>query len=130
MPTLEDEHLSEAYGIWITAGWNDAYRLSEPDFIKSWMASPVKVGCWSGDRLVAIGRSNTDGIIYAMIYDVVVDPGHRSRGYGKAIVKELVDILKGMNIRAIQLMSASGQSGFYKKLGFRERRRDRPGMEL
>ena len=129
MPTLKDEHLPEAYPVWLSAGWNDKYQLSESDFVDSWKASPIKIGYWLDDQLVAIGRANTDGVMYSMIHDVVVDTEFRGRGYGKSIINELTEVLKGMSVRSIQLMSAPGQSSFYRSLGFKERPQDGPGME-
>jgi len=126
---LELEHLQDAYKVWLSAGWNDAYALGESEFVNSWMASPVKVGTWVDGQLIAIGRANTDHIMYSMIHDVVVAPPFRGNGHGSAIVRELLNILKGMKVRSIQLMSAKGQVPFYEALGFRSRPHDGPGME-
>ena len=42
---LKDEYLPDAYQIWLSAGWNDGYQITESDFIKSWKMSLIKVGC-------------------------------------------------------------------------------------
>ena len=59
---------------------------------------------------------------------LVVHPDHRGQGLGRPIVLEVVDELKAMKVRSIQLMAASGQVAFYEKLGFEARPDDGPGM--
>ncbi|MEM9304500.1 MAG: GNAT family N-acetyltransferase [Pseudomonadota bacterium] len=128
MAELQAHHLPTAYRIWLTAGWNGKYHLSEAAFARAWQASPVAIGWWEGDELVAIGRANSDGVMYAMIHDVVVDPTHRGRGLGHVIVGDLVRRLRDLGVREIQLMAAVGQVGFYEQLGFERRPEDAPGM--
>ena len=125
----EPAWLADAFPLWSLTGWNDGYRLSEQEFVRSWQSSPVKKALFVEDRLVAIGRANTDGVVYAMIYDVVVHPDERGKGFGRRIVQDLVAELDDMGIRVIQLMSAVGQTGFYDKLGFEPRPADGPGMQ-
>ena len=129
MSNLTAADLADAYQIWLTAGWNDGYQISLEEFVRSWQTSLVTRGIWDGRRLVAIGRANSDGVLYAMIHDVVVLPDRRRQGLGTALVNELVDELKLRNVRSIQLMAAVDQTAFYRKLGFRPRPDDRPGME-
>jgi len=125
---LSDERLSQAWPIWLSAGWNEAYQLSQQAFITSWQASPVKLGVFIADQLVGIARANTDGVLYAMIHDVVIAPDHRGQGHGKRLVKELVASLRARGVRSIQLMAAQGQAPFYLGLGFQSRPKDGPGM--
>ena len=127
---LHDEHLTQAWQIWLSAGWNDEFGLSLIEFTASWQASPVKLGVFLADQLVGIARANTDGVVYAMIYDVVVSPDHRSQGLGKQLVTGLVDALRAKGIRSIQLMAAQGQARFYQGLGFVRRPEGGPGMTL
>lgn len=129
MANLDAERLGEAFSLWLTTGWNEGYRLSEEEFVRAWQASLTKKALFVDDRLVAIGRANTDGVVYAMIYDVVVHPDWRGKGFGRRIVQELVEELEEMGIRAIQLMAAAGQAPFYEKLGFEARPVEGPGMQ-
>ena len=129
MPNLQDTELEEAHTLWRQTGWNRRYRLSLADFTRSWRASPVKKGIVKNGRIVAIGRANTDGVVYAMVHDIVVHPEHRGQGLGKRIVLEVVAELRAMPVRSIQLMAAEGQTRFYEKLGFEIRPTDGPGMQ-
>lgn len=125
---LSDELLSLAWEIWLSAGWNEGNGLSLTEFTKAWQTSPVKLGVFLADQLVGIARANTDGVMYAMIHDVVVSPDHRGQGLGKQLVRELVAALKAEGVRSIQLMAAVGQAPFYQGLGFVRRPEDGPGM--
>lgn len=129
MTRSSKQHYSSIYAVWESAGWNQKYRLTEADFIQSWDAALVKHYVMQADQIVAIGRAHSDGVLYAMIYDVVVLPEFRGCGFGRRIVERLIADLKDMGIRSIQLMAAPDQAPFYEKLGFRIRAEQAPGME-
>ena len=128
MPDLHIDQMEEAYHLWEQTGWNADYRISLVEFKKSWLASAVKKCIVQNGQMVAIGRANSDGVMYSMIHDIVVHPDNRGQGLGRSIVLEVVDELKAMKVRTIQLMAASGQAAFYEKLGFETRPDDAPGM--
>ena len=129
MANLKNDQIPDAYALWEQTGWNATYRISLAEFTKSWQASAVKKCIVQADKIVAMGRANSDGILYSMIHDIVVHPDHRRKGMGRRIVLEIVDELKAMNVKSIQLMAAQGQAPFYEKLGFVARPDDRPGMQ-
>ena len=129
MSNLQDHHMEDAYELWTQTGWNDGYRVSLADFMKSWQASAVKKCIVQDGQVVAIGRANSDGILYSMIHDIVVHRDHRGKGLGRSIVLEVVQELKAMKVRSIQLMAAKGQAAFYERLGFEIRPNDAPGMQ-
>lgn len=130
MSDLQQHQYDEAYALWLLAGWNESYGVSRREFERSWRGSPVKKCIVRGGRVVAIGRANSDGVVYAMIHDIVVHPEHRGHGHGKRIVEEIVEALKAMGMRSVQLMAAKEQADFYRKLGFEARPTDAPGMQL
>lgn len=129
MPNLQDHHMEAAYELWEQTGWNDSNRISLVDFVKSWQVSAVKKCIVQHGQVVAIGRANSDGILYSMIHDIVVHRDHRGKGLGRSIVREVVQELKAMNVRSIQLMAAKGQAALYERLGFEIRSNDAPGMQ-
>ncbi|MCH2176154.1 MAG: GNAT family N-acetyltransferase [Lentisphaeria bacterium] len=130
MAELAESHFQEVYELWLQTGWNIKYNISLADFIKSWKGSSVRRCVWVDRKIVAIARANTDGLMYAMIHDVVVDPNFRGQGFGREIVLEIIECLKEMQIKSIQLMTANGQIGFYENLGFRVRSDSTPGMDF
>lgn len=57
------------------------------------------------------------------ILAIAVEPQHRGRGFGRALIETVVNRFKNLNIKEIWLevrVSNSGAVEFYKKLGFRE----------
>ena len=126
---LTEKDLAQAWSLWLSTGWNDKYRVNEREFARSWLGSFRTRCIVQQGRLVAMARSVSDGVMYAMIHDVVVDETYRGQGLGAAVIRALVDDLLDADIRCIQLMAAEDQSRFYEKLGFRPRPDNKPGME-
>jgi GNAT superfamily N-acetyltransferase len=88
------------------------------------------VSAYEGERLVGTGRIIGDGVLHALLVDVIVDPDYRHRGIGSAIVERLVAECRRHRIVDVQLFCEFGVSPFYERLGFAARPDDAPGMEL
>jgi N-acetylglutamate synthase-like GNAT family acetyltransferase len=71
-----------------------------------------------------------DGVVHALILDLIVHPDYQNKGLGKRILNKLVDKCRQHRIRDIQLFSVKGKAGFYHKCGFKERPEGAPGMEI
>lgn len=128
--TYRDEKPApDAYAdLFETTAWNTRYRASKDELAQA-LAGSWHVACaYEGERLVGIGRIVSDGVLYAMIYDMIVRPSHQGRGIGTAILKRLVARCLQAGLRDIQLFSAQGKAAFYRKRGFVERPVDGPGM--
>jgi aralkylamine N-acetyltransferase len=67
-------------------------------------------------RIVGAGRAITDGILFALILDVVVLPEFQGKGIGRRIMQFLADRSRAGNIL---LHAVPGKEGFYRKLGYR-----------
>ena len=80
--------------------------------------------------MVGCGRMLGDGLLHALILDMIVHPDFQGRGVGRAILDHLVLKCKESRIRDIQLFSAKGKAGFYEKYGFSPRSAAGPGMEI
>ena len=111
-----------------TTGWNEVYKLSPGEFSTLLQRSWYMVSAYHKQRLIAVGRMVSDGVLYAMIYDMIVDPSYQNRGIGTVILEKLVERCKACGIRDIQLFSAKGKGTFYLERGFIERPADAPGM--
>ncbi len=81
-------------------------------------------------RLVAMGHTISDGVIHALIVDVIVDPEWQGRGIGREVMRRLITRCDEAGIESIQLFAADGKAPFYEKLGFSRRPDVAPGMEL
>lgn len=127
----DDLPLASAYAkLFETTGWNKVYQASAHELAEALRQSWCTVAAYDANRLVGFGRVLSDGILYAMVYDLIVLPSHQTRGIGSEILARLVQKCTLAGIRDVQLFSAAGKSGFYEKRGFKERPVDAPGMRL
>jgi len=113
-----------------STGWNKKYQLMEKDLAKAIEKSWYVCSAYAGDELVGFGRVVSDGVLHAMIYEMIVLPAFQGLGIGANILTQLVQACKSANIRDIQLFCAEGKRGFYEKYGFRARPNSAPGMAL
>ena len=76
------------------------------------------VGMCTGQLVV----STAEGGPALLVEDVVVDPDHRGRGVGSALLAALTEWARGRGVRRLQLL-ADGNNGpalaFYDRLGWR-----------
>lgn len=121
---------AEFFKLFETTGWNEEYKADINDIDKVLDNSWYIVSAYEDGKLVGTGRMITDGILHAMIFDMIVEPGCQGRGIGAEILKMLVGKCKKQKIRDVQLFCAKGKARFYSKNGFVERPGDAPGMSL
>ena len=79
---------------------------------------------------IGFGRVIGDGGLYFYIQDLVVHPEFQNKGFGKSLMKELMDYIKG-NAKSgafVGLMVAKGLEKYYELFGFQARDEDAPGM--
>ncbi len=66
-------------------------------------------------KMIGMGRSISDGVRQAALYDIVVNPDYQGYGIGKEIVNRLMADTPGCNYI---LYASPGKEDFYRKLGF------------
>ena len=66
---------------------------------------------------VAYARVVTDGVTFAWLCDVIVDPGVRGNGAGTLLVEGVVADLDALRLKRILLKTADAH-GLYRKVGF------------
>jgi len=113
-----------------TTGWNESYHATAEELERANRQSWLAVSAWDGDRLCGFGRVVSDGVLHAMIYDMIVDPAYQRRGVGSVILRMLLARCREEGIRDVQLFCAKGKKEFYLRHGFFERAADAPGMQL
>jgi len=112
-----------------TTGWNKKYQLSEDTLIEALRNSWFKISAYDGQKLIGYGRIISDGIVHALLLDIIIHPDYQGKYIGKEILDRLVDKCKKHKIRDIQLFCAKDKIGFYEKYGFITRPANAPGME-
>lgn len=68
-------------------------------------------------RQVAYARVVTDGVTFAWLCDVFVDPDARGEGIGVALVEGIIEIFEPLNLKRM-LLSTADAHGLYAKFGF------------
>ena len=120
---------AEYVALFETTGWNVEYNLSAAELAKALQNSQMAACAYEGERLVGFGRVLTDGVMHAMIYDLIVHPEWQGRGVGGELLRRLVERCLAGGVRDIQLFCARGKRSFYEKRGFIARPDDAPGMQ-
>jgi len=113
-----------------TTGWDPQGHLSVESAAEALAPTWHAVSAYEGERLVGTGRIIGDGVLHALLVDVIVDPSYRHSGIGSAIVERLVAECRRHHIVDVQLFCAYGVRPFYERVGFAARPDDAPGMEL
>ncbi len=113
-----------------TTGWNTKYELTKEELYSALENSWYSISYFNNNQLIGFGRIICDGIVHALILDVIIHPDHQGKGIGKKIMDRLVTKCKEHKVRDIQLFSAKNKAGFYEKLGFKNRVEHSPGMEM
>lgn len=112
-----------------TTGWNEKYRLTKEELFDTLKKSYYCVSAYDADNLIGFGRIMSDGILHAMIYEMIVHPDYQGNGIGREIMHRLLTWCFENKIRDIQLFCARGKRSFYENMGFAARPDDGPGME-
>jgi GNAT superfamily N-acetyltransferase len=121
---------TEFFELFLTTDWNEKYRLDADELLTAIKNSWYAISAYDNGRLVGFGRIICDGVVHALILDMIVHPSYERRGIGTLILDRLKKKCREHNIRDIQLFCAKNKAAFYKKNGFVPRSGDAPGMEL
>ena len=127
--TTQTPPINRLYDLFQTTGWYHDNPIRPEELQQAVINSQFTIAAYAAGELVGFGRVVTDGVLHAMIYEMIVDPAFQGAGIGKRILQMLVDYCLQRNIRDIQLFCAKGKRGFYEKLGFSARPEDAPGMQ-
>ena len=81
--------------------------------------SDVVVSLWLGKEMIGFGRALTDGVYRGVLWDIVIDERLQGKGYGKIIVKKILDSKEMKRVKKIYLMTTN-KKDFYCQLDFQE----------
>lgn len=126
--TIPDQQ--QFYDLFITTGWNDTYHLHAEQLGRALKSSWYAISAYAGEQLVGFGRAISDGILHALIVEMIVLPEYQGQGIGSHILESILSRCRENEIRDIQLFCARGKTGFYCKHGFVPRPDEGPGMQF
>ena len=89
------------------------------DLKKCLANSDVIVSIWFDNEIVGFGRALSDGIYRGVLWDIVIDHNYQGQGYGKIIVKTLLNSKEIKNTKKIYLMTTNKKL-FYSQIDFKE----------
>ena len=113
-----------------STGWSRNAPLEVAALDQALARSWTTLSAYDGELLVGFGRVISDGVMHALIVELIVLPSYQGRGIGSHILEQLVARCRNAGIRSIQLFAAHGKAGFYERHGFFPRHPESPGMEL
>ena len=71
------------------------------------------------DEIVGFGRGLTDGIYRGVLWDIVIDQNFQGYGFGKLIIKSLLENQAIQQTEKVYLMT-SNKKDFYCQFDFKE----------
>ncbi|HWX05835.1 MAG TPA: GNAT family acetyltransferase [Bradyrhizobium sp.] len=123
---IEDRDIAEVIGLWQRCGstrpWNDPAR--DIAMARKDANATVLLGRHDGALVasVLVGHDGHRG----WVYYVTVDPDHRFKGFGRAIMSAAEHWLRARGIEKLQLMVRGDNAevhAFYQSLGYFEQER-------
>lgn len=114
--------------LFVRSGWSDRYQINPHELAQALKGSWYAVSAWEGQRLVGFGRVVGDGVLHAMIHEMMVEPDYQNQGIGSKILEMLVSRCSAAGIRDVSLLAAPGRADYYRRRGFVARPEDAPGM--
>jgi len=75
----------------------------------------------NNDDLIGFARVISDQVYKAFVFDVIVDPSYRNKGYGKLIMETIFNHPKLSSVSHIELYCPESLVPYYEKLGFNRR---------
>ena len=93
-----------------------AFTAKSPEVLAAMIAGSRWIAyAYADSRLVGFARAISDGVATAYLSSVMVDPDHRRRGIGRALVER---IMHGRGEIKFVLHAREGAAAFYASVGF------------
>ncbi len=76
------QHIPDAgdfFQLFNTTGWNKSYQANQAELQKAIEQSWYMICAYQDKQLVGVGRVVADGVLYAMIYDLIVHPDFQKK---------------------------------------------------
>ncbi len=109
----------EILPLYAAAGWT-AYTAHPETLRKAFESSAIILAAYEGDKLTGLLRAVGDGQTVMFIQDLLVDPEHRRKGAGTALLKAIQERFR--HVRQMHLVTddTPETAAFYQAAGFTE----------
>ena len=108
--------VSEYIALRSAVGWKTP---SAEDCDRALRGTHLAVCAVDGDETVGLGRLVSDGALYWLIVDLIVNPAHQGRGIGSCLVRELENLALRENATGnVNLVAGPDVVAFYKRFGY------------
>ena len=122
---------SAFFRLFESTGWNQTYEADPKELTAAISNSWYALYAFNDENeLIGFGRVVSDGVLYALICDMIIAPAYQNQGIGSTILRKLIQRCEEDKIRVVWLFAAANKSGFYGKHGFVARPSNAPGMQL
>ena len=111
-----------------STGWQGMIEKGEQRLAKALETSWYAVSVNDGDQIVGMGRIISDGVLQALICDVIVLPAYQGHGIGKLMMHRLLATCEDHAIVMVHLFAAQDKASYYHQFGFEARSPNAPGM--
>jgi GNAT superfamily N-acetyltransferase len=116
--TLSERHVQELHSLYQGEWWTRGRSLDEVRRVIGNSDLIFAVADRVEDRLIAFARVLTDRVFKALVFDVIVAPGHRGEGLGRQLMDQIVRHPKLESVKHIELYCLPEVVPFYEKWGF------------
>ena len=96
-----------------------AKQRCKKDIKKMISKSAVVVSAWEDNKMIGFGRTTTDEIYRAILWDIVVDKNYQGLGIGGEIIKLIINDKNLIKVEKIYVMTTHCED-FYLKMGFKK----------
>jgi ribosomal protein S18 acetylase RimI-like enzyme len=101
-PAMDYDRLFE------TTGWNTTYQASPQELFQAISDSWYVLSAYENDQLVGFGRIISDGVLYALICDLIVIPACQGKGIGSTLLNKLIEHCNSSSTAVCGVFGSSG----------------------
>lgn len=106
----------ELIGLYDAVGWS-AYTNSPETLLAAIQGSHTVAVARSGNQLVGLARSISDGASICYLQDILVHPEHHRAGIGRGLAELVFAQCPGVRQKVLLTDNEPGQKAFYESLG-------------
>ena len=115
---VKGPHLAELHALYQDWWWTRGRTLEQTVAAVEGSSLVFGVVDARNERLVGFARVLTDGVLKAMVYDVIVHSAHQRQGLGRFLMEALLADPTIQQIRHLDLYCEAAMQPFYQKWGF------------